>query len=151
MTGSFDRIELGELRSAVLHVAIRDGRVAGRVADQGRHRGGDSRSRAAPAPDDGVPLDTVTNDAITFVVVEEEEGPHRASARSAPVPKSLVRALGSVVATVGLLLPFIPVAVVITALYWWIRRWLRGRRSGRSIPPDSSPNRPQHPPDNPND
>ena len=39
VSGSFDRIEPGELLSALLHVDIRDGRIAGRGGDQGRRRG----------------------------------------------------------------------------------------------------------------
>ena len=150
VAGSFDRIEPGELLSAVLHVAVRDGRIAGRVAT----RGGvevEFEVSGTPVPDDGVPLDTVTNYAIAFVVVDEEEGPPSFIDSLSSGYRGMVRALGYIVATIGLLLPFIPVLVVIGALYWWIRRWIRGRRSDRSIPTGSSPNRSQRPPDNPND
>ena len=133
VAGSFDRIEPGELVSAILHESIRDGRIAGRVATRGGIEVGFQVS-GTPVPDDGVPLDPVTNDAITFVVVEEEEGPPSFIDAVSAGSRGLVRALGYVVATVGLLLPFIPVAVVVGALYWWIRRWRRGRRSDRSDP-----------------
>ena len=148
--GRFDRIEPGELLSAVLHESIRDGRIAGRAATRG---GIEVRFEVSgtPLPEDGVPLDTVTRDAIVFVVVDEEEGPPSFLDSIRTGYRSLVRAFGYVVAVVGLLLPFIPVVVVIGALYWWTRRWVRGRRSERSIPPDSSLRRSQHPPDNPND
>ncbi len=150
VAGSFDRIEAGELLSAVLHVAISDGRIAGRVATRGGVEVGFEVS-GTPVPDDGVTLDTVTNYAITFVVVDEEEGPPSFFDSLGSGYRGMVQALGYIVATIGLLLPFIPVLVVIGALYWWIRRWIRGRRSDRSIPPGSSPNPPNHPPDNLND
>ena len=150
VAGSFDRIEPGELLSAVLHVAIRDGRIAGRAATRGGVEVGFEVS-GIPVPDDGVPLDTVFNYAVTFVVVDEEEGPPSFVDSLGSGYRGMVRALGYVVAAIGLLLPFIPVLVVIGALYWWIRRWIRGRRSDRVIPTGSSPNRSQHPPDNPND
>ncbi|MCY4370806.1 MAG: DUF4349 domain-containing protein [bacterium] len=144
------RIEPGELLISVFHVAIRDGRIAGRVATRGGVEVGFEVS-GTPVPDDGVPLDTVFNDAVTFVVVDEEEGPPSFFDALGSGYRGMVRALGYVVAAVGLLLPFIPVLVVIGAIYWWIRRWIRGRRSDRSISTGSSPNRSQHPPDNPND
>ena len=150
VSGSFDRIEPGELLSAVLHVDIREGRIAGRVATRGGVEVGFQVS-GTPVPDDGVPLEMVTNDAITFVVVDEEEGPPSFIDSVITGYRALVRALAYIVATVGLLLPFIPVVVVIGALYWWIRRWIRGRRSGRSIPANSGPARSQHPPDEPRD
>ena len=150
VSGTFDRIEPGELLSAVLRVAISEGRIAGRVATRGGVEVGFQVS-GTPVPDDGVPLDTVTNDAITFVVVDEEEGPPSFIDSVVTGYGGLVRALAYIVATVGLLLPFIPVVVVIGAVYWWIRRWIRGRRSGRSIPADSSPDRSQDPPDEPRD
>ena len=136
VAGTFERIEPGELLSAVLHETIRDGRIAGRVATRG---GIEVRFEVSgtPVPDDGVPLDTVTNDAITFVVVDEEEGPPSFIDSVVTGYRGLVRTLAYVVATVGLLLPFIPVVVVIGALYWWIRRWMRDRRSGRSVTADS--------------
>lgn len=150
VAGSFDRIEPGALLSAVLHETIRDGRIAGRVATRG---GIEVRFEVSgtPVPGDGLPLDTVTNDAITFVVVDEEEGPPSFIDSVRTGYRGLVRALGYIVAIVGLLLPFIPALVVVGALYWWIRRWMGGRRSDRSIPADSSPKRSQHPPDKPND
>ena len=150
VAGSFDRIEPGELLSAVLHMEIRDGRIAGRVATRGGVEVGFQAS-GTPVPDDGVPLDTVTNDAITFVVVDEDEGPPSFIDALGSGYRGLVRALGYVVAIIGLLLPFIPVVAVIGALYWWIRRWKGGRRSGRSTPADPRPNRSQRPPGNPND
>ncbi|MDE0138145.1 MAG: hypothetical protein OXM57_00410 [bacterium] len=106
---------------------------------------------ATPVPDDGVALDTVTNDAVTFVVVEEEEGPPSFIDAVATGYQGLLRALAYVVAIVGLLLPFVPLLVVIGALYWWTRRWIRRLRSGRSITAGSSPDRSQHPPDHSND
>ena len=150
VAGSFDRIEPGALLSAVLHETIRDGRIAGRVATRG---GIEVRFQVSgtPVPDDGVPLDAVTNDAITFVVVDEEEGPPSFVDSVRTGYRGALRALGYIVATVGLLLPFIPVVVVIGALYWWIRRWIRDRRSARLVRADSSPDRSQHPPDEPND
>lgn len=148
VAGSFDRIEPGELLSAVLHVAIRDGRLAGRAATRGGVEVGFQVS-GTPVPDDGVPLDTVTNDAITFVVVDEDEGPPSFVDSVRTGYRGVIRALGYVVATIGLLLPFIPVLAVIGALYWWIRRWMRGRRSDRSILAGSKPDRSQHPPDEP--
>ena len=150
VAGSFDRIEPGELLSAVLHVAIRDGRIAGRVATRGGVEVG-FQVTGTPVPDDGVPLDTVANDAITFVVVDEEEGPPSFIDSVVTGYRGLVRALAYVVATIGLLLPFVPVAVVVGALYWWIRRWMRGRRSGRSIAADSRADRAQQPRGKPND
>jgi hypothetical protein len=150
VAGSFDRIEPGELLSAVLHVAIRDGRIAGRVATRGGVEVGFQVS-GTPVPDDGVPLDTVTNDAITFVVVDEEEGPPSFVDSVRTGYRGVIRSLGYVVATIGLLLPFIPVVVVIGAVYWWIRRWMRARRSGRSIRAHSSRARSQHPTDRPSD
>ena len=150
VAGSFDRIEPGELLSAVLHVAIRDGRLAGRAATRGGVEVGFQVS-GTPVPDDGVPLDTVTNDAITFVVVDEDEGPPSFVDSVRTGYRGVIRALGYVVATIGLLLPFIPVVVVIGAVYWWIRRWMRARRSGRSIRAASSPDRSQHPTDRPSD
>jgi len=146
VSGSFDGIEPGELLSAVLHVDIREGRIAGRVATRGGVEVGFQVS-GTPVPDDGVPLDTVTNDAITFVVVDEDEGPPSFIDSVITGYRGLVRALAYIVATVGLLLPFIPVVVVIGAAYWWIRRWMRGRRSGRSIPSGSRPVHSQDPPD----
>ncbi|MDE0368531.1 MAG: DUF4349 domain-containing protein [bacterium] len=150
VAGSFDRIEPGELLSAVLHVAIRDGRLAGRAATRGGVEVGFQVS-GTPVPDDGVPLDTVTNDAITFVVVDEDEGPPSFVDSVRTGYRGVIRALGYVVATIGLLLPFIPVLAVIGALYWWIRRWMRARRSGRSIRAHSSPDRSQHPTDRQSD
>ncbi len=150
VSGSFDRIEPGELLSAVLHVDIREGRIAGRVATRGGVEVGFQVS-GTPVPDDGVPLEMVTNDAITFVVVDEEEGPPSFIDSVITGYRGLLRALAYIVATVGLLLPFIPVVVVIGAAYWWIRRWIRGRRSGRSTPADSRPVRSQDLRHNPND
>ena len=150
VAGSFDMIEPGELLSAVLHVEIREGRIAGRVAT----RGGIEvvfEVSGTPVPDDGVPLDTVTGASFTWVAVDEEEGPPSFIGAVQTGYRGVVRVLGYIVATIGLLLPFIPVLVVIGALYWWIRRWIRSRRSERSIPAYSTPNRPQHPPDTPND
>ena len=150
VAGSFDRLEPGELLSAVLHVPIRDGRIAGRVATRGSLEVGFEVS-GTPVPDGGVPLDMVTNDATTFVVVDEEEGPPSFVDSIRVGYGGLVRALAYVVAIVGLLLPFVPVLVVVGAAYWWISRWLRGLRSDRSIPPKPRRRRSQHPPDNPND
>ena len=150
VAGSFERIEPGELLSAVLHVAIRDGRIAGRVAT----RGGvevEFEVSGTPVPDDGVPLDTVTGGSFTWVVVDEEEGPPSFIGAVQTGYRGMVLAVGYVVATIGLLLPFVPVLAVIGALYWWISRWIRGRRSDRSTPTDSRPNRPQRPPNSPND
>ena len=150
VSGSFDRLEPGELLSAVLHEVIRDGRIAGRVATRG---GIEVRFEvsATPVPDDGVALDMVTNDAITFVVVEEEEGPPSFIDAAVTGYRGLLRALGYVVAIVGLLLPFIPVLVVIGAAYWWTKRWTRRLRSDRSIPPKPRRRRSQYSPDSPND
>ena len=150
VAGSFERIEPGELLSAVLHVAIRDGRVAGRVAT----RGGvevEFEVSGTPVPDSGVPLDTVTGGSFTWVVVDEEEGPPSFIAAVQTGYRGMVRALAYIVATIGLLLPFLPALAVIGGFYWWFRRLIRSRRSARSIPADSGPNRPQHAPDNPND
>lgn len=144
VAGSFDRIEPGELLSAVLHVDIRDGRIAGRVATRGGIEVGFEVS-GTPVPDDGIPLDTVTGGSYTWIAVDEEEGPPSFIGAVQTGYRGMVRAVGYVVAIIGLVLPFIPVLAVISALYWWIRRWIRSRRSGRSIPADSNPNRPQHP------
>lgn len=145
VAGSFDRIEPGALLSAVLHETIRDGRIAGRVATRGGIEVGFEVS-GTPVPGDGLPLGTVTNGAFAFVVVDEEEGPPSFIDSVRTGYRGLVRALGYIVAIIGLLLPFIPALVVVGAFYWWIRRWMRDRRSDRSIP-----NRSQHPPDKPND
>lgn len=148
VAGSFDRIEPGELLSAVLHADIRDGRIAGRVATRGGVEVGFEVS-GTPVPDDGVSLDTVTDYAITFVVVDEDEGPPSFIDSVRTGFRGVVRVLDYIVATVGLLLPFIPLVVVIGALYWWIRRWIRGRRSARSNPADSSSIRSQRPTNKP--
>ena len=148
--GSFDRIEPGELLSAVLHVTIREGRIAGRVAT----RGGIEvvfEVSGTPVPDDGVPLDTVTGGSFTWVAVDEEEGPPSFIGAVQTGYRGMVRALGYVVAIIGLLIPFVPAVVVIGGFYLWFRRLVRCRRSGRSIPADSGPNRPQRPPDPPKD
>lgn len=150
VAGSFDRIEPGELLSAILHVAIREGRIAGRVAT----RGGIEvvfEVSGTPVPDDGVPLDTVTGGSFTWVAVDEEEGPPSFIVAVQTGYRGMVRALAYIVATIGLLLPFLPALAVIGGFYWWFRRLIRGRRSDRSTPADSGPNRPQHPPDNPSD
>ena len=150
VAGSFERIEPGELLSAVLHVAIRDGRIAGRVAT----RGGvevEFEVSGTPVPDDGVPLDTVTGGSFTWVVVDEEEGPPSFIGAVQTGYRGMVLAVGYVVATIGLLLPFLPALAVIGGFYWWFRRLIRGRRSARSIPADPDPNSPQSPPDSPND
>ena len=143
LAGSFDRIEPGELVSAVLHETIRDGRIAGRVAARG---GIEVRFEVSgtPVPGDGVPLDPVTDDAITFVVVDEEEGPPSFIDSVGAGYRGLVRALGYVVAIIGLLLPFIPVVVVIGALYWWVRRWRRDRRSRGLSTGDPDPGGAEH-------
>ncbi len=150
LAGSFDRIEPGELLSAVLHMAIREGRIAGRAAT----RGGievEFEVSGTPVPDDGVPLDTVTGGSFMWVVVEEEEGPPSFIGAVQTGYRGMVRALAYIVATIGLLLPFLPAMAVIGGFYWWFRRLVRGRRSARSIPADSGPTRPQHPPGNPSD
>ena len=150
VAGSFDRIEPGELLSAVLHMTIREGRIAGRAAT----RGGinvEFEVSGTPVPDDGIPLDTVTGGSFMWVVVEEEEGPPSFIGAVQTGYRGMVRALGYVVAIIGLLIPFVPAVVVIGGFYWWFRRLIRGRRSARSIPADSSPNRPQRPPDPPKD
>ena len=150
VAGSFDRIEPGELLSAVLHMTIREGRIAGRAAT----RGGievEFEVSGIPVPDDGVPLDTVTGGSFMWVVVEEDEGPPSFIGAVQTGYRGMVRALGYVVAIIGLLIPFVPAVVVIGGFYWWFRRLIRGRRSGRSIPAESSPNRPQRPPDPPKD
>lgn len=150
VAGSLERIEPGELLSAVLHVAIRDGRIAGRVATRGGVEVGFEVS-GTPVPDDGVPLDTVTGGSFTWVVVDEEEGPPSFIGAVQTGYRGMVLAVGYVVATIGLLLPFLPALAVIGGFYWWFRRLIRGRRSGRSIPADPDPNSPQRPPDSPND
>ena len=150
VAGSFERIEPGELLSAVLHVAIREGRIAGRVAT----RGGvevEFEVSGTPVPDDGVPLDTVTGGSFTWVVVDEEEGPPSFIGAVQTGYRGMVLAVGYVVATIGLLLPFLPALAVIGGFYWWFRRLIRGRRSARSIPADPDPNSPQSPPDSPDD
>ncbi|WP_420613504.1 DUF4349 domain-containing protein [Candidatus Spongiisocius sp.] len=148
VAGSFDRIEPGELLSAVMHVAIREGRIAGRVATRGGIEVG-FEVTGTPVPDDGVPMDTVTGFSFAWVVVDEEEGPPSFIGAVQTGYRGMVRALGYVVAIIGLLIPFVPAVVVIGGFYWWFRRLIRGRRSARSTPADSSPNRPQHPPDAP--
>lgn len=150
VTGSFDRLEPGELLSAVLHVAIRDGRIAGRVATRGGTEVGFEVS-ATPVPQGGVPLDTVTGASSAWVVVDEQEGPPSFIDSIRTGYQGLIRALAYIAAIVGLLLPFIPALVVIAAIYWWTRRWIRDRRPDQSIPPHPSPNQSQHPPDHSND
>ncbi len=150
VAGSFDRIEPGELLSAVMHVAIREGRIAGRVATRGGIEVG-FEVTGTPVPDDGVPMDTVTGFSFAWVVVDEEEGPPSFIGAVQTGYRGMVRALGYVVAIIGLLIPFVPAVVVIGGFYWWFRRLIRGRRSARSVPADSVPNRPQRPPDPPKD
>ncbi|MXY77597.1 MAG: DUF4349 domain-containing protein [Acidimicrobiia bacterium] len=131
VSGSFERIEPGELVSTVLDVAISDGRIAGRVATRGGTEVGFEVS-ATPVSEDGVPLDPVTGASSAWVVVDEEQGPPSFVDSIRVGYGGLVQVLGYVVAIVGLLLPFVPIVVVAGALYWWIRRWGRGRRPDHS-------------------
>ncbi|MYC86599.1 MAG: DUF4349 domain-containing protein [Acidimicrobiia bacterium] len=131
VSGTFERLEPGELAAAVLDVDIRDGRIAGRVATRGGVEVG-FEVTATPVSQDGVSLDPVTGASSAWVVVDEEQGPPSFIDSIRTGYAGLIRVLGYVMAAVGLLLPFIPLAVVAAALYWWTRRWIRGRRPDHS-------------------
>ena len=134
---NFDRIGPGELLSAVLRETIRDGRMAGRVVTRGGIDVGFEVS-GTPVAADGASLEEVVGLAYVQVEVAEDAGaPSFADALGSGY-QALVLAVGYIIAIVGLLLPFVPVAIVIGVIYWFIKRWRRIRRSGTSSTGDSN-------------
>ena len=150
LDGSFDRIEPGELLGAVLHATIRDGRMAGRVITRGGVDVGFEVS-GTPVPTDGVPLEEMIDFAYVQVEAAEDAGAPSFTDALGSGFRALVLAVGYLIAIVGLLLPFIPVAIVIAVIWWLIARWRRMRRSGRSSTGDSNPDEAEHATSQPGD
>ena len=145
---SFDRIEPGELLSAVLHETIREGRMAGRVVT----RGGievEFVVSGTPVPAGEALLDEVAGAAYVWVEAAEDAGAPSFTDALGSGSRALVLAVGYVVAIVGLLLPFVPVAAVIVVLYWLFGRWRHSRRADDSTTEGPSTDRYPQPPADP--
>ena len=130
LEGRLDRLEPGDLTTAVIRTEVEGGRLAGRVAT----RGLDVQVRAEASPEDAAENGRVpVSDAawVQVVVQDEPEGPPSFSDSLSSGYDALMSVLGYALAVVGVMIPFIPVLLILVALYWWIspgRRWGRSKR-----------------------
>ncbi|MCY4663160.1 MAG: hypothetical protein OXC00_00685 [Acidimicrobiaceae bacterium] len=134
--GDFRRIEPGELLVAVLEVPITDGRLAGRVASRGLEIG--LEVDATPVDAQGATLQEVSAEAGLWLDIPEDESLPGFADSVSDGAGFLRTIVGVVLVVVGVLVPFLPFAAVIAAL-WWRRRWRGGTRSEPTPDPERKP------------
>ena len=134
--GGFDRIEPGELLVAVLAEPVEDGRMAGRVATRGVEV--NLEVEAVPVDSSGELLQEVSTSAWVYVDVDPDESLPGFRDSISDGAGFLRWIVGVALVVVGVLIPFLPFAVVIIAVVWWRRRRRRARKQASPPPPPAS-------------
>ncbi len=125
--GNFDRIEPGQFLVAEMEEGpVVEGRLAGRVATRGLDI--QIKATATPVDSDGVELADISGDSHLFVIVNEDDSQPGFTESVGTGVSALAAGVGVVLRVVGVLVPFLPFAVVIGAAIWWLRRRAGRRR-----------------------
>ena len=138
LEGRLDRLEPGDLTTAVLRIEVEDGRLAGRVAT----RGLEVQVRAEASPEDAEENGraSVSDAAVVYVDIRDDpEGPPSFFDSFGNGYYALMSVLGYALASLGVIIPFIPVVLILAALYWWISPVRRRGRSKRVADETSPP------------
>ncbi|MCY3579775.1 MAG: DUF4349 domain-containing protein [Acidimicrobiia bacterium] len=128
LNGTLNRIEPGGLVSAVRVESVSDRRMAGRVITG--YSEVDFSVTGTPLTEGGGSLDEVTGYAAVGVDIEEESARAPGFGTALEVGfNALITFLSFFLYLAGWLIAFLPVFLVIGALYWGFRRWKAARSS----------------------